>query len=51
MQLEKDWDAALTKRVHVGGGGRKAFHWGWDNPVVMMEGVGGRGCEMMQEEV
>lgn len=40
-QLEKDWDAALTKRVHLGGEGRKAFHWGWDNPEVMMEGVAG----------
>lgn len=38
MQLGKDWDAAVAKRVHLGGGGRQAFHWGWDNPEVMMEG-------------
>lgn len=42
MQLGKGWDAAVTKWVHLGGGGRKAFHRGWDNPEVMMEGGWGR---------
>lgn len=38
MQLGKDWDAAVTKKVHLGCGERKLFHWRWGNQEAMMEG-------------
>lgn len=32
MQLGKDWDAAVTERVQLGGGGRKSFTLGMGQP-------------------
>lgn len=51
MQLGKDWDAVVSKSVHLGSGERKSFRWRRDNQEAMKEGRVGGGCEMMQQEV